>query len=371
MITVRPFTMSVLDKAKQFFALRTIASDTLEIVRRTPAGDDPFTDADVWRMDNGQLVVSFNHPFYYVRNLVLIAKSEGVEEIINLEHFERIIEFYDRSPDVNTSEVGVFVFCKSEPIYDPALEWRCDNTLYGARAYDTPSVKNPQLVSSVDDIIMYEPVLTVPALGHLIYIHFHNDEVLRRDFVDNAELPMSAYTLSEMFKVLHEWATVADAPFNNTDPISSDARGFLDAIGFDESLIEGQVDMQIASYLKGKTNARLRPTGVLPASPELLHFVRQRMSFSSLSALSLVHPGLADTAQVLKEEQRQLYIGIHKFREFYKIGLEIPLTDVDRIVEQAIKIKVLEGVHAPYVYNQLRMFRNKREVLDRVADARL
>ena len=88
MITVRPFTMSVLDKAKQFFALRTINSDSLEIFRRTPAGDDPFTEADVWRMDNGQLVVSLNHPFYHLRNLVLIAKSEGVEEIINLEHFD-------------------------------------------------------------------------------------------------------------------------------------------------------------------------------------------------------------------------------------------------------------------------------------------
>jgi hypothetical protein len=171
-----------------------------------------------------------------------------------------------------------------------------------------------------------------------------------------------------MFKVLHEWATVADAPFNNTDPISSDARGFLNAIGFDESLIAGQVDMQIASYLKGKTNARLRPTGVLPASPELLHFVRQRMSFSSLSALSLVHPGLVDTAQVLREEQRQLYIGIHKFREFYKVGLEIPINDDERVIEQALKIEI---ANRPYILNQLRMFRNKREVLDRVANARL
>ena len=367
MITVRPFTMSVLDKAKQFFALRTIASDSLEIVRRTPAGDDSFTEADVWRMDNGQLVVSLNHPFSHLSNLVLIAKSDGVEEIINLEHFERIIEFYDRSPDVNTSEVGVFFFCPSEPIYDPALEWRCDNTLYGARSYNAPLI-----IGSLDDIITYEPVLTVPAVGHLIYLHLRNDEIMRRDFVDNAELPISGYTLSEMFKVLHEWATVADAPFNNADPISSDARGFLDAIGFDESLIEGQVDMQVASYLRGKPDARLRPTGVLPTSPELLHFVRQRMAFSSLSALSLVYPDLVDTAQVLKEEQRQLYIGIHKFREFYKVGLEIPINDEERVIEQALKIEgVLEGVNRGYVHNQLRMFRNKREVLDRVANGYL
>lgn len=365
MITVAPFSMSVMNKARWFYALRTISSDTLEIVRRTPAGDDVFIDAEVYRMENGQLVVTLNHPFRFLSNLVLIAKSDGIEEIINLETFERIIEFYDRSPDVETSEVGVLVFCKSEPMFDPAMEWRCDNTLFGARAYDTPSVKNPQLVSSLDDILMYEPVLTVPAVGHLLYIHFRNDEVLRRDFIDHAELPIGAYTVGEMFKLLHEWATVAGEPFNNTDQISSDARGFLNAIGFDETLVSGQVDMQVASYLRGNTDARLRPSGVQPTPPELLEFVRQRMAFSSLSALSLVYPGLVDTAEVLREEQRQLYIGIQKFRDYYKVGLEIPITDEERVIQRALE---LDPSLRAYVHNQLRMFRNKREVLDRVAN---
>jgi hypothetical protein len=364
MITVQPFSMSVLGKAKHFFALRHINGDSLEIVRRTPAGDDVFNDANVYRMENGQLVVTLDHPFAHLGNLVLIAKAEGVEEIINLEHFERIIEFYDRSPDVVMSEVGVFVFCKSEPIYDPAMEWRCDNTMYGARAYETPSVKNPQLVSSLDDIIMYEPVLTVPAVGHLLYIHFHNDEILRRDFIDDAELPIGAYTLGEMFRLLHEWSAVHGEPFNNQERIAGDAQGFLSALEFDAGLIAGQPEMQISSFLRGKENARQRPLELVPTSEALLQFVRERMAYSSLSALSIVFPGLVDTATVLKEEQRQLHIGIQKFRDYYGVGLEIPLTDENRVIERATEISL---TNPAYIHNQLRMFRNKREVLDRVS----
>lgn len=365
MITVSPFSTSVMASARLFFVLRTIDADQIEIVRRTPAGDDPFTDANVHRMDNGKLMVTINHPLKYSGNLVLIAKANSVEEIINLQTFERLIEFYDRQPDVDVSQLGVFVFCKSEPIYDPSMEWRCDNTMYGARPYDTPSIKNPQLATSVDDLIVYEPILTVPAVGHLLYIHFKNDEALRRDFIDNAELPIGGFTLGEMFKVLHEWAIVANEPFNNTDPISANARAFLNAIGFDESLVAGQVDMQVASYLRGSQNARLRPSNVAPTSPELFHFVRERMAFSSLSALSLVFPDLVNTKDILKEEQRQLHIGIQKFRDYYDIPLDVPITDEERVMTSALQS---HPAYRAYIHNQLRMFRNKREVLNRVAN---
>jgi hypothetical protein len=365
MISVSPFSTSVMASARLFFVLREIDADQIEIVRRTPAGDDPFTDANVYRMDNGKLMVTLDHPLKYSGNLVLIAQAGGVEEIINLQTFERLIEFYDRQPDVDVSQVGVFVFCKSEPIYDPSMEWRCDNTMYGARVYDTPSVKNPQLVKSAEDIIVYEPILTVPSVGHLVYSHLRNDEVARRDFIDNAELPIGAYTLGEMFKVLHEWATVAGEPFNNIDPISADARAFLDAIGFYESLVDGQVDMQVASYLRGKQNARLRPTNVAPTSPELLHFVRERMAFSSLSALSLVFPELVNTDDILIEEQRQLHIGIQKFRDYYNIPLDIPITDEERVMNSALQS---HPAYKAFIHNQLRMFRNKREVLNRVSN---
>jgi hypothetical protein len=363
MISAVPFSLSVLADHRAFYVLDHIDADAVELFRRTPAGDDPFTNADVYRMGNGQLLVALRNPFSASFNLHLVAKDGTQEEIVNLELYERLLEFIDIVPSEDTSNQGGFAFSRSSVVIKPEQDWRCDNTLYGVNQWNET---DEEVVTKHDDLLFWEPVLSVNGVAHLQYIHVRNSAEAREKWVHNAVRPILGFTIGEAMKLIHEWATVADAPFNNVEDIAVAAREFLGVLGFEPSMVANQPDMHVASYLRGSTTARQRPTNPAPASDELRHFIMKRTSFSTLSALTLVYPGLADTQQIWQEEQRQLHIGIQKFRNYYGLDLSIPITNADAVVAVSEKNRPLTEA---YVRNQLRLFRNKRSLLDRVENA--
>jgi len=276
MITTQPFTIDVIKTHKLFYVLDHITGPSVELYRRTPAGDDPFTDAEIFSMQDGHLVVAIAHPFKYAFNNCLVAKQGDTEEIVNLNCWERVVDIYDT--DIDNTTQGYFGFCSSRALFDPEAEWRCDNTLYGPHHFVQG---DERLVPTINKIIAYESILSLHGVGYLIYLHLNNDEEVREKYKNNAESPCAGLTLSEVFKVLYEWSEVTKEPFNNTEEIALKASEFLNTFGFTPDLIDNQVDMQVSNYLRGDTNARLRPDGVVPNKPELIDFIKKNMASSS------------------------------------------------------------------------------------------
>jgi hypothetical protein len=356
---VKPFNIDAIKTHKLFYVLDHITGTAVDLYRRTPAGDDPFTDAEVFEMQDGHLVVAIAHPFKYAGNNSLIAKSGDIEEIVNLTVWERLVDFYDT--DIDNTKQGIFVFCKSEPIFNPEMEWRCDNTLYGPRVFDSI---NPRPVTGNNTIIAIETFLSVHGVGYFLYIHMHNDTEIREEYKNNSVVPVSGFTLSELFKVVYEWSELSKEPFSSTEDVVIKSSQFLNAIGFTPDLVDNQVDMQIANYLKGSETARLRPDNIQPNKPELIEFVKKNMAGSSLAALSVLYPNIWDTQELLSAEQDELNVGIQRFRKYYGIPEDLEITDTYKIVEHC-QFHVDETV-GPYVHNQLRLFENKKRVLNEI-----
>lgn len=307
-------------------------------------------------MQDGHLVVAFDHPFKHAANNCLFAKFGDVEEIVNLNCWERVFDFYD-TPIHNVDD-GIFVFCDSVAIGDPKVEWRCDNTMFGPKSYLTNLGKT---VSSLSRVLVYENLLSLHGVGYLMYLHLSNDEEQREEYKNNAEYPCVGFTLSELFKLLQEWSDSTEEPFNNTDEIALDAKRFLEAFKFDSSLVDNQVSMQVVNYIGGSETARRRPEIIEPNKPELLNFIKKRMAASSLSELCVQYPGMWDVREVLVAEQQALNDGIKRFNDFYAIPEEWTFDTPDKYVEHCELY--FNPTIGSYVHNQIRLFKNKTELL--------
>jgi hypothetical protein len=282
------YNITDLQNRKMFYMLDNIMDDSVQLFRRTPAGDEEFTQYSLHYMPDGKLLIAFYD--YWSMHAVhsLVAKCGDTEELVNTQPFERIIPYWN--PGLDYKDRGGFFFLNSKPIYTDVNDWRCDNTFYGPERYIAPGASPLFGEFKADDIIVYEPIINMNGTATLCFVHFKNDEHMR-DYVVNADvIPSCGVTLSEMFRLLIEWATLADEPFNSTEPIVLDAKEFLNQIEFDGSLVADQTNMQVAQFFLGNTDARRRPADVVDTNQRLLDFVKQKMAHMSLASLLSCYP---------------------------------------------------------------------------------
>jgi len=282
------YNINDLEHRKMFYMLNTITDESVELFRRTPAGDEEFTRYSLHRMPDGKLLIAFYDYWSMHATHTLVAKWWGVEELVNAQPFERIMPYWN--PGLDYEDRGGFFFLNSKPIYTDVNDWRCDNTFYGPERYVPAGTEVLFKEFKLEDILVYEPVINMHGTAVLCYVHFRNDEGIR-DYVVNADvIPACGVTLSEMFRLLTEWAELANEPFNSTEPIVLDAKAFLNQIGFDNSLVADQTNMQVAQYLLGDTDARRRPTDVVKTNQDLLDFIKRKMAHTSLASLLSCYP---------------------------------------------------------------------------------
>jgi hypothetical protein len=276
--------------------LDSITDDSVKLFRRTPAGDEEFNGHNLYRMPDGRLLIAFYSYWANRTTHSLVAKCGSQEEFVNVQPFERIVPYWN--PGLDYTDRGGFFFMNSKPIYTDVNDWRCDNTFYGPERYIAVGEQPFFSEFKLEDINVYEPIININGMATLCYVHFKNDQHMR-DYVVNADvIPSCGATLSEMFRLLTEWATLAESPFNSTDPIVLDAKEFLNQLGFDGSLVADQTNMQVAQYFLGNTDARRRPADVVETNQGLLNFVKSKMAHMSLANLLSCYPeyGNLDTA---------------------------------------------------------------------------
>ena len=266
-----------------FYMLDNIIDDSLQLFRRTPAGDEEFTAYDLHRMPDGKLLIAF-YRYWDIQTVhSFVAVCGGTEEYVSAIPFERVMPYWN--PTLDYANKGVFIFANSKPIYLDPDDWRCDNTFYGPERYITPDgiFLYPQI--KAEEVVVYEPIININGIANLMYLSTSEEAYVKNIVINEDIIPSSAITLSEMFRLMFEWATLAESPFNSAEPIVLDAKTFLNKIGFSGSLVADQTNMQVAQYFLGNTDARKRPTDVVETNQGLLDFVKRKMAHMSLADL--------------------------------------------------------------------------------------
>jgi hypothetical protein len=295
-------------------------------------------------MPNGKILIAWKFPLNIAPMHNLSVISGATVENVNLAPLERVIDIYDRAVD---AQVGVFTFTNSDMILAPNLDWRCDNGKFGPRSFHPVTI-----IDDLPQIVMYEPVLSVNGVGHIIYIEGVGKQTLANHHINEDSHPVTGRTLWESLKLIREWAIVNEDPFNNTEAVAHKASQFIKELQLSDTeiaVIDQQIPMQIANYLTGSTNARQRPDGVLPITDDVKDLLFSRLASCSVAALEYLNPGMWDLQELLQAEQEQLLIDEQVF-EVMKHNFE---------------------PNRPVIAIQHRVFANKRLILDKVAAGQL
>jgi hypothetical protein len=258
-------------------------------------------------MPNGKIIVAWKaFSIFSMHNLVVL--HNDIVENINLTPIERVIDIYDRPVD---AQVGTFIFTNSDMILAPNLDWRCDNGKFGPKPF-----QEVKIIDQLSEIIMYEPILSVNGVGHLIYIEGVAKQELANNELSQGEMPTTGRTLWETLKLIREWSIVNNEPFNNSEAVSYKSNQFIRELKFTQEeidVIDQQIPMQIANYIMGNTNARQRPDGILQITDDVKHLLFSRLSSCSLSSLEYLNPGMWDLEELLSKEKEELIIEKAKF----------------------------------------------------------
>lgn len=307
---IQNFSIDKMNNYEMWFMLDKIKQGPIQIIRRTPAGDEPVEGVSCFNMNNDHVIIGIDSFTRFPSRHNLVAISGDIEEIVNLQLFENIMNKYDVG--IENIDKGYFVLTDSIVIENDK-DWRCDNKYFGPLSYGATEGIEEEVAKSLNDLVSYDPILSVDGVAHLVYIHFKNDEEYRDYYANKAQLPNAGVTLSESLKLITEWATVADAPFNNQQGISQDAKQFLEKLNFDLSLVDYQSDMYVAEFLKGNVNARQRPADIKPLSSGIDLFIKYKMAYRCLSALISLYPDAWDLQEIIAVEKQIMDIQNIKF----------------------------------------------------------
>jgi len=311
---IEDFSVEALQHHSLWYLLKKQYGQHVDVVRPTPAGNDPWTDFRAYRMFNGRILVGFSSLAETVHAQGLMAIGEGVSEHISTQAHERVQHLCAIQPP--NDDLGTFIFTDSQPIpSNDKTDWRCDVSFYGPFPFPDREGTYHRPVEEKSVILDFESILTVASVGHLIYVRRSNYAEQRWQFVNNAITPMTAPTLSECMKLVYEWSVVSQDPFNNSEPISQKAAQFCSITGLEQWHIDAYPDMQIARFLAGRDDARMRPEDAVGPQEDLIVYIKQNSSFVSLASLLDANPGTWDVQDIAELEQTSLDV---RKAAFYK-----------------------------------------------------
>jgi hypothetical protein len=300
---LKDFSTNVIAEHHAWYLLKNNYATGLTVMRPTPVGPEPYTDYSAYKMADGRVLLGFNKLVATVLAQGLLALGDSGTEYITTQVWERISDICLIAPP--NEDLGTFAFVDSQPpsILEPHKDWRCDREYYGPYPYPTldGEILDPLNESSV--IVAFEPIISLVGVGHLIYMQRTNYREQRNELVNNAITPMTAPTLSETLKLIHEWSLVADDPFDNQELIAQDAKDFVRITGITESLLAPYPDMQIARFLSGDEQARVRPADAVAPQVDLIEFVQNSVSHISLTRIALLNPSIWNSDEIDVAEQ--------------------------------------------------------------------
>lgn len=280
-------------------------ADDVTLSVNTVDGEVPFENFSAFRMNDGKVLIAIHSINRVFADYSITATDEtGAEEVINTQTYERLHQYYSLSA---AEDLGFFIFENSVPVPPDGYGWRCDSNRFGPQFFMKNDVDYDPLFADLSEIIVYEPVLSVSGTAHIIYVNGTRDAEVKNFHLEEYVLPRATRTLSEMFKLITEWAEVSLPPWDNSETISLRARQFLEKMQFSPAFLAdaatNQLDMQVFRYLKGDQNARLKVPSPAPLSTVADVELKKKVSHLSLPHLLSIFSGSVDDIEPVFDQE--------------------------------------------------------------------
>lgn len=366
-MNLQEFTIDKIKEYKMWFMLQKLTATSPRIVLSHQQSHTnavvPNDEYTLFKLNGNKVLIGFVKSFQTGGNYNYVA-SDGInEEVVNLQAYERIDDHFRIGPDAQPG--GGFAWSNSDVNKaNPQIDWRCDNQKFGPVVFASVTEKKEILFESNEEIEVYETILNLNGVGHLIYVKKKGGIEGRDAVFNNAPTPFVTHSLAENIKLILEWASVATPLFDNAEPIAVKARQLVEKYNITESLVAGQPDMQVYKYLSGDTSARVRPNGVLPINAELEQFIKNNVCYMTFSKLAELHPDCFDLAQIVFAEQLYLVEEWKESLDKYGADEETAYGDVDAALASIAESRPGNVMFATLYYNLLK---KKKEILAEVA----
>lgn len=297
---------------------------------RHPNGDAEYTEYDIFIADSYQIIAFRNFDVTHTDYNYVLIDEEG-ESIVQWMPYEY---FYEYAFIYNHPEDDTFSFWNSVSLKKqvdmgkpPAFELnnRCDTHLYMAMGYPVGDGIKPFIADLTrinnDTIKRVASLLSVAGTSSVSYMRVSGIETSYRDWP--AVVGMSK-TFMGCMKLVTEWASLAEEPFNVTDEVVLDAKNYLEAMKMPLEVIneinEYQENMPVYRYLLEADDPRHGFIEQTDISPLFLNWLRKKLRYVSLNSLVANYPqDITIDSNVLAVENSQIESIIYKTCLDFKI----------------------------------------------------
>jgi hypothetical protein len=304
--------------------------DDFKLYTRQPNGDVEYTEFDIFIADNYQIIAFRNFDVTHTDYNYVLVNEEGetIVQWMPYEHFYEYAFMFDNTED-DTFSFYNSVSMEQQVTENAVTAWdyknRCDTHVYMAMGYKLNDGIKPSVVDfdkfNGKTIKKSAPLLSVAGTSSISYLRVSEIGTSYRDWP--AVSGMSK-TLMGCMKLVIEWASLAEDPFNVTDETVLDAKNYLEAMKMPPEVIneinEYQEDMPVYRYLLEVNNPRHGFTEQTEVSPLLLNWLRKELRYVSLNSLVANYPqSINIDSNVLALEDSRIKSVIYKTCENFKI----------------------------------------------------
>lgn len=284
----------------------------------TPSGNIEYTEYDIFTSANNT-IIAFKEldPYSGDFNYVLVRNNK--ESIIDAICYDDILQHLSKDDIkeqdmycIMPSKVMTPAFVKTEALQ---LVDRCDAGKYGpAMLLLEDGVRpTPTDISLFQHITKATIILGAAGIGNIVYGAVPR---LGTSFRDWPAVSSMSKTLMGLMKLIIEWASLADEPFNSTDRVAVLCKNYINTLQIPENVLneisEHQEDMPLYRYLQNQSNARSGFTEETSVGPLFLNWIKSSHRYRTLSALVNNHPSPPFVPEdILLSEKQDIEYHIH------------------------------------------------------------
>jgi hypothetical protein len=262
----------------------------------TPSGNIEYTEYDTFTSVD-KTIIAFKEldPYSGDFNYVLIYNDE--ESIIDAVCYEDILEHIAKD---NHKEEDMYCVMSSKVMTPAAASkdavnfiHRCDAGKYGPVQFPLEDGVSP----TVTDTALFQHITKISVMigaGGVAHIVYGAVPKLNDSFRDWPAVTGVAKTLMGVMKLIIEWASLTESPFNSDDEVALTCKTYIDTLKIPADVLneisEYQEDMPVYRYFQNQENARRGFDEQTNISPLFLNWVKSTHRYRTLSALVHNHP---------------------------------------------------------------------------------
>lgn len=278
----------------------------------TPSGNIEYTEYDTFTSVD-KTIIAFKEldPYSGDFNYVLIYNNNK-ESIIDAICYDDILQHLSKDGIkeqdmycIMPSKVMTPAFAKTEALQ---LVDRCDAGKYGPAMLSLEDGVRP----TPTDISLFQHITKVAILfgaSGVANIVYGAVPSLSTSFREWPAVSSMSKTLTGLMKLIIEWASLADEPFNSTDRVALLCKNYIDTLQIPADVLneisEYQEDMPVYRYLQNQENARHGFTEQTTVGPLFLNWVKSTHRYRTLNSLVHNHPSPPAVPEEVLSSERQ------------------------------------------------------------------